>query len=238
MGKLYGIGVGPGDPDLLTIKGKKLINSVDYLFCPVKKEGSESFAYEIIKSHLENRSVQIVELVYPMHYKEDALKSMWQLNGEKVTEMLSGDKSGAFITLGDPSVYSTFMYTMPYIDKSVVEVEVVPGITSFCATACAMGIPLVEWEEGLVIYPVRKNSGETLSKILRENDNAVFMKPASDQAALVEALRNNGLENNFALISKTGTEQQNVITDIHTLEQGEMPYLSTMVVKKKGIAKS
>lgn len=237
MGKLYGIGVGPGDPDLLTIKGKRLINEVDFLFCPKKKEEAESFAYEIIEKHLENKAVQLVDLIYPMHYKEDDLKNMWQENGEKITRMLKDGKTGAFITLGDPSVYSTFMYTLPYIDRETVEVEVVPGITSFCATACAMGVPLVEWEESLTIYPVRKNSGEALGKILSENENVVFMKPASNQDAIVHALKENGLAQNFALITKAGTPEQNVITDIHELEQGRMPYLSTMVIKKKGIGR-
>lgn len=90
------------------------------------------------------------------------------------------ERTGAFITLGDPAVYSTFMYTLPYIEAAGVEVEVVPGITSFCAAADSMKMPLVAWNEDLVVAPVRKNSSEDLGRVLREHDNVVLMKPSTD----------------------------------------------------------
>lgn len=109
MGKLYGIGVGPGDPELLTLKAYKILQKADVIFCPEKKKGAGSFAFGIIKEHIKDSKARIVDLEYPMHYHGDELKKMWQENGRIISEYLKGEKTGAFITLGDPSVYSTFM---------------------------------------------------------------------------------------------------------------------------------
>ncbi|KDR96503.1 precorrin-2/cobalt-factor-2 C20-methyltransferase [Peptoclostridium litorale DSM 5388] len=235
MGKLYGIGVGPGDPELLTIKGKRIINEVDFLFCPEKKEGAGSFAFEIIDEHLENDNVKIVNLVYPMHYKEDDLEKMWRHNAGIIGDMLQGDKRGAFITLGDPTVYSTFMYTLPHVDKTSIEVEIVPGITSFCAVASELKLPLVEWEENLTIMPVRKKDNAELQRSIAHSDNLVLMKPCNQPNEIVQMLKNNGLEKNFMLISKVGTGEEVLIDDIEQLENTKLPYLSTMIIKKGGL---
>lgn len=233
MGKLYGIGVGSGDPELLTLKAHKILNTADVIFCPEKEEGAGSFALDIIKPVLENEKAEIVSLVYPMHYHGQKLKGMWEQNAECIAEHLKGEKTGAFITLGDPSVYSTFMYTLPYIEAAGVPVQVVPGITSFCAVADKARIPLMTWNEDLVVVPVRKNSRGQLGKIFKEHDNIVLMKPSSDPEALIQAMKENHLENSFVLISRSGTEEEQIITDFEKLEQYQIPYLSTVIIKKQ-----
>lgn len=234
MKKLYGIGVGPGDPELLTLKAHRILNEADVIFCPEKKSGAGSFAFDIIKGLLEDTKAKIVNLVYPMHYQGPLLKEMWEKNAACIAENLEGDRIGAFITLGDPSVYSTFMYTLPYIEAAGVEVEVVPGITSFCAVADRMKLPLVAWDEDLLVAPVRKNNSEELGRVLREHDNVVLMKPSTDQQALLQALRENHLEDRFVLVTKSGTGEERLVTDFSELEQYDIPYLSTVIIKKQG----
>lgn len=234
MGKLYGIGVGPGDPELLTMKAHRLLHEADVIFCPEKSAGSGSFAYDIIKGYLTDARAEIVNLVYPMHYKGDQMRAMWAQNACVIAEKLAGERTGVFITLGDPAIYSTFMYTLPYIEEKGIETEVVPGITSFCAVADSVKLPLVAWDESLVIAPVRKNSSEELGRIMRENDNVVLMKPSSDRQALLQAIRENGLEENFVLITKSGTGEEHLVTDFAELEQYEIPYLSTVIIKRRG----
>ena len=212
MGKLYGIGVGPGDPELLTLKAHRVLNEADVIFCPEKETGAGSFAFDIIKGLLENTEAKIVNLVYPMHYHGAQLREMWKQNAGCIAEHLSGERTGAFITLGDPAVYSTFMYTLPYIEAAGVEVEVVPGITSFCAAADSMKMPLVAWNEDLV----------------------VLMKPSTDPEALLRALEENHLEDRFVLITKTGTGEERLVTDFEDLKQYDIPYLSTVIIKKQG----
>ena len=234
MGKLYGIGVGPGDPELLTLKAHRLLGEADVIFCPEKEKGAGSFAYDIIKELLGQSKAKIVNLVYPMHYHGAGLCSMWEENAGQIAAFLEGGRIGAFITIGDPAVYSTFMYTLPYIEQAGVEVEVVPGIPSFCAVADSLKMPLVAWDEDLVVAPVRKNSSEDLGKILREHDNVVLMKPSSNREALLRAIRENHLEESFVLVSKSGTGQERLVTDFAELLQYEIPYLSTVIIKRQG----
>lgn len=234
MKKLYGIGVGPGDPDLLTIKGKKIMNTVDVLLCPVKKEGDISYAYEIIESHLENKEVEIKEVVYPMHYNQKSLEEYWKENGEMITELINSGKSCAFITLGDPTLYSTFMYTLPFVNVAECDIEIIPGITSFSAVASELNQALTKWDESLKIMPVQRQTKEELVKRLEKEDNIILMKPSRNSKPIVEALKSLGLEKNFKMITKVGRETSVIVSDIDVLENQEVPYLSTMLIKKGG----
>jgi precorrin-2/cobalt-factor-2 C20-methyltransferase len=232
--KLYGIGVGPGDSEYLTIKGKRIINEVDILLCPIKSLTSESFAFNIIKEHIENEKLEIVNLLYPMVYDENELENMWQKNGKIINSYLEKKKNIAFITLGDPTVYSTFMYTLPYINKSLMELEIIPGITSFCAVASEIQQPLMLWEESLKIIPVRKNDKDQLNEAIKNNENLVLMKPSNNPTEIIKMLKENNLEDKFMLISKVGTDEEVLIRDIKTLENKKLPYLSTIIIKKGG----
>ncbi len=234
MGTLYGIGVGPGDPELLTLKAHRILREADVIFCPEKESGSGSFAFEIIQGFLKDSAAEVVNLVYPMHYHGGRLREMWKKNADLIAGCLEGGRTGVFITLGDPSVYSTFMYTLPYIEEAGVEVEMIPGVPSFCAAANSAKIPLTAWNEDLVVAPVRKNSSGELGKILREHDNVVLMKPSANRQALLQALEENHLEDSFVLITKAGTGEEQQITDFEQLKQYEIPYLSTVIIKKHG----
>ena len=165
----------------------------------LKKRRGQEFAYDIVKKFVEEGKAQVVNLVYPMHYHGQELCRMWRENAETIAAYLEGGRMGAFITLGDPAVYSTFMYTLPYMEEQGIEVEVVPGIPSFCAVADALKLPLMAWNEDLVVAPVRKNSSSDLGRILREHDNVILMKPSADKEALLRALRENHLEDHFVL---------------------------------------
>lgn len=231
--KFYGVGVGPGDPDLLTLKAEKIINSVDVLICPIKKEGASSFAFEIVEPNYTGYAKK-VEMIFPMHYDTDELKKSWQANANQITSYLKEGKTCAFITLGDPTVYSTFIYLLPYIDGDVMDLEIVPGITSFCAVASTMQQPLMVWEESLKVMPVRKNDYEYLNQAVTDNENIVLMKPSHNPEGIVKVIREHQLEDKFMMISKVGTESSTIIKDISELENMKIPYLSTMVIKKGG----
>ncbi len=232
--KFYGIGVGPGDPDLLTIKAKKIINSVDVLFCPVKGDKQSSFAYSIIAPHIENKALQIVDLTYIMNYKWAEIEDQWQKNALIIEKYLRDGKTAAFITLGDPTVYSTFMYTLERMDSTLFELEIVPGITSFCATAARLGKPLTSWQETLKIVPVRKNDSAHLRKQIADEDNLVLMKPSNDAMTIVDALKELNLQDSFMMISKVGTPDEQRVSDIAQLAEMKIPYLSTIIIKKGG----
>lgn len=235
MSKLYGIGVGPGDSELVTLKAVRTMNEVDILFYPEKKKAAGGFAYNIVKQHITTEKVIIKSLVFPMHYKGDELVNKWKENAHIIEQALEEGKNVGFIILGDPTLYSTFMYVLSYIQQEKFEVEVIPGITSFSAVAARMKLPLAVWEENLGILPVRKSNREEIAKVFDKYDNIVLMKPSSDISGIVGELKKRNLEKNFVLITKCGTDEEKIISDIELLENYKVPYLSTMIIKKGGL---
>lgn len=227
-GKFYGIGVGPGDPKLLTIKAVDIIKNVDVLICPEGKKGKGSIAYEIVKEYIEDNA-EIINLNFPMVYKEGELKNQWMKNIQIIYDKLVDGKDVGFITLGDPMLYSTYMYILPDIKKKGIEVQTIPGITSFCASASRANTPLAMGDEILTIFPLRKN-GEKLEEIMNDFDNLVVMKPSNQNEKLAEYIEKRRLEDNFILVSNCGTNKENITDDINSIKEG-VPYLSTMIIK-------
>lgn len=230
-GKFVGIGVGPGDPELLTVKAIKAIEAADTLVCPEARNGKGSFAFEIAESYIP-KETEILTLEFPMVHDHDVMKAAWKENARIISERVKKGEVVAFLTLGDPTVYSTYMYLLPFLDQSVA-VETIPGITSFCAVAANQNLPLALWEETFGIVPL-KHGCETAEIALDHYDNVVIMKPSHDSEKLAEVLESKNLQDKFVMISKCSTDVQNVTTDIEVLKRGEVPYLSTMIVKRKG----
>ena len=231
---LYGVGVGPGDPDLLTIKAKKIINTVDCLLIPVKEKGKESIAFNIIKDHLENEAVTCVELVYPMGYDKNLLEEAWKTNGACIDALIKDKKTCAFITLGDPCLYSTFMYTLPYVNMPKDSVEIIPGINAFSGLASTLKVSLAQWQEDLKVMPIQRKGVEALNAQIDQGQNIILMKPQKCTKDLVESLKSKGLSNSFRVVSNIGTSKQTIIENIETLERVSLPYLSTVLIKKGG----
>lgn len=227
-GIFYGVGVGPGDPELLTIKAVDIIKAVDVLICPEGKKGKGSVALDIVKDYV-NSNTEILHLTFPMVYKEGELKSEWERNTEIIYNKLIDGKNVAFITLGDPMLYSTYMYILPEIQNRGIVVETVPGITSFCAAASKSNTPLAMGDETLIIFPLRKN-GEKIDEVMENFDNLVVMKPSGHNEKLAESLEKKGLDEKFVLVSKCGTNDESITRDIEIVKSG-IPYLSTMIVK-------
>ncbi|MBS4535486.1 precorrin-2 C(20)-methyltransferase [Clostridium sp. D2Q-14] len=231
-GIFYGIGVGPGDSKLLTIKAVETIKSVDVLICPEGKRGKGSVALEIVKEYISD-DTEILELTFPMVYQEVEMKKEWEKNIEIIHEKLNNGKNVGFITLGDPMLYSTYMYILPEIKDKGIIVETIPGITSFCASASSSNTPLAMGDETLVIFPLRKN-GEKIEKLMNEFDNLVVMKLSAHNEKLAKELEKKGLDKNFVLVSKCGTKEEEIIRDIDSVKSG-VPYLSTMIIKGRGL---
>lgn len=231
-GKLYGIGVGPGDPELLTLKAIKTLEKADVIICPKGKKGGDSIALEIAREHI-NPLAEIKLQVFPMVYCQDTLESHWQENIRGIEEDLAEGKKVAFITLGDPLLYSTYIYILKVLKEKNYDIETIPGITSFGATASTVNLPLAEGDETLTILPLIKEE-EPMEKALTTSDNLVVLKVSHDPKGLATKLRKYDLEKNFVMISKCGHGDENITSDIRDLEEKEVPYLSTVIIKKGG----
>jgi precorrin-2/cobalt-factor-2 C20-methyltransferase len=228
--KLYSIGVGPGDKEDITIKAARRLGESPVVFVPVKQWGEKSFAYDIAKEYI-NQKAEIVELCFPMSYDLEKLDKNWKENARIVREKLEKTETGAFIVIGDVTMYSTYMYIDDAIKAEGVEVELIPGITSFSKVASLLGIPLAKWDEGLAIVPATRDSDFDLDEIFEKFQNIVIMKPSHNPENIVKNLKKHKLENNFTLVYKAGAKEQEIYTKIEEIEKG-IPYLSTMLIKK------
>lgn len=232
-GKFYGIGVGPGDPDLLTIKAKKVLDQVDIILAPETKNGKGSTALNIAKPHL-NKNTKIIERKFPMTYDIEALNKSYDEISNYIKELVANGKKVAFLTLGDPMVYSTYIYLFRRLKDKDVEIETVPGITSFCAIASKAGIPLGENEETIAIVPsvYYEKGNEKLDKILNNINNIVFMKASGNIDELIDELEKTGHKEGSVFVSRLGLDNEVIENNIEKRRGIKNNYLSTLIAKK------
>ena len=236
IGKLYGIGAGPGDPELLTVKAVRILDKVDWLSFPVAREDGDSIAHEIVSKALD-KDWQLLKLHMPMTLDYDLLEPKWEAAAEDIVEILKQGQDLAFITLGDTAFFSTFIYLVRKIRRILpeVEIEMVPGITAPSAIAAAEVIPLVIRDENLKIVPAIKDM-EQVKKAIEENDNLVLFKIGSIFGELYAFLEENDLADKAVVASRLGFEDGFVTRDLESLlERERLDYLTTMIIKKNGL---
>ncbi len=232
-GRLYGIGVGPGDPELLTLKAKRILESVEYVAVPKTKMEKESLAQTIIKPVVDIKG-ELLELVFPMSYEQGVLDESWQKAVEIIKDKLEAGKDVAFITLGDPTVYSTYIYVHKSIKASGFQCEIVPGITSFCASAARVGISLAENKETLAIVPSAYKD-ENFDKVIEQFDNIVLMKVSGDYDGVMQRLKDKDLLDKTVQISCCGMKEERIIYDMSQIQVKKPSYFTTMLIKKNGV---
>ena len=231
-GTFYGVGVGPGDPELITLKTYRLIQEADVIISPTKKMGKPSIAYRIVESHIPE-SKTVIDMDFPMislSAEREKLEAQWEANADAIEAMLAEGKDVVFLTLGDPMVFSTYSYVLRYLQQRGLPTDTLSGVPSFCNLAAQIGIPLTQGEESLGVVAMTQ-SEEEVRAILDVHKNVVIMKVSANNAFLAEELEKRGLEKSFVLVSNIGMADQRITRDIEDLK-GKVPYLSTMLIKK------
>ena len=203
-GTLYGIGVGPGAPDLITLRAITALQSVSVILAAASPKNDSSLALSIAAVHLPKQA-RIVRLDFPMTRDLDALQAAWEGNAKIVEDILRAGQDAAFLTLGDPLIYSTFGYLMRTLEALAPElpVRVIPGITSFQAAAAQTRTILCEGEENLYIIS-GINTSERLKAALSLADSAVILKTYRNAAAIREALGACGRNRETRFASRLG----------------------------------
>ena len=187
-GKAYGVGVGPGDPKLMTLRVVELIKENE-VFCFPGKEPKETVAYKIACAAVpELADKELVPIYMPMKMDKDEIRRQHQTGAKIIEEYLDQGKNVVYITLGDVTIYCTFSYLQHYLEADGYTVELVSGIPSFCAAAAALNTPLTEWDEPLHILP----GVHDLENNLELKGNYVIMKSASKMAQVKDMLRRSG----------------------------------------------
>ncbi len=228
IGKLYGIGVGPGDPELLTLKAARLLKETDILFTPQSKKGKPSVALGIVKDVLDQRDemCEILQPVFPMTEDEDVLHASWDEATNQLYEKLSSGKNVVFITLGDPTVFSTFSYISSRLKQKGVTVELVPGITSFTACAAAAGIQLTEQNDILAVVP---QVDERLPELLPYVDTLVAMKTSRHLEVLEKCVNKDPREKEVVSVQNCSMDTQDIVPGFVNNKK----YFSTSIIKFK-----
>lgn len=230
-GTVYGIGVGPGDPELLTIKAVKAIEKADIIIAPKTEKKEGSVALDIAKPYLK-KDVRIVYQVFPMvkRFAEDT--GAWEKNKQEILGFLREGKNVAFLTLGDAMFFSTYIYVFRLLEKEGVPIETVPGIPAFIAIGSHLGWPIVEGDDILSIIPSTADE-EKIKKVMAVSDNIVLMKVYKNFPEIVKLLEENDMLESSVMVSRCGLPDEERIDDIRARKDQPVNYLSTILARRK-----
>lgn len=225
-GKLYGIGVGPGDPELLTLKALRLIKEADVIAVPGKIP-EESIAYQIAAgAYADLTEKELLAVEMPMIRDKAALACAHEKAAEQIRKLLVQGKNVVFLTLGDPTVYSTYLYLHRRIAQAGYETEIVNGIPSFCAAAAKLNCGLVENQEPLHVIP----TSDAMEDALQLSGTKVFMKAGKKIGIVKKKLLETG-------VSGMMIENCTMAEEKRYLSAEEIPedagYYSLVIVKER-----
>jgi precorrin-2/cobalt-factor-2 C20-methyltransferase len=233
IGTLYGVGVGPGDPDLITLKALRILERVPRIFAACSSKNSYSLALNIVQRHLNG--AQITQLAFPMTKEAEILKEAWEANARQVLKVLLAGEDAAFITLGDPLTYSTYGYLLKTIKRlhPGVKVVTIPGITSYNAAAAILNTPLAEGEESCYLVSGAMG-GAKLKQAAQTAENIVMLKTYRHFDDICRTLEELDLMDRATYVRLCGLEGELVEKDLSELKGQKMPYLSMILIKKNG----
>ena len=202
-GSAYGVGIGPGDPELMTLKAVRLIRENEVIAVPGKKP-EESVAYKIaVQAVPELADKELVPIYMPMVRDRALIEKEHRRGAELIKQYLDQGKNVVCLTLGDSTVYCTFSYLQHILEAEGYNVELVNGVPSFCAAAARLNIPLTEWDEPLHVIPAVHRMGEKLDG----PGTYVLMKSAGHMRDMKELLHISGREASAVIDCGMDSEQ-------------------------------
>lgn len=225
-GILFGVGVGPGDSELMTLKSCRIIRENDVISFP-GKSASDSQAYKIaLRAVPEIAQKTLIPLYFPMSMDLKVQTECHQKAAAKLESFLEKGKNVVYLTLGDVSVYSTFSYLQKIIENDGFQTELVSGVTSFSAAAARLKISLAEWREPLFIIPALHHLDD--DSLLNLHGNFVLMKSGSKMAEVKEKLKNHGFDVKMA--ENVGMENEKIYQNLDEIPDNA-GYFSLIIAK-------
>lgn len=233
MGKVFAVGVGPGDPELLTRKAERVIREAAVIFAPSAAGDDASYALSIVEPFLDRQSQEILVRTFPMTRDQDVLNPLRQRAAAELAGHACAGRDVAFITIGDPLLYSTFQPIFRILGDEFphLPVEFVPGISSLSAAASVSGIPLALADEAVAILPATTGD-EQILKALVSFDTIVLLKISRAFDRVYRMLCQMQLDKNAVFIRRVGSPDEEVIRDVSSLSGMKLDYLSLLIVKK------
>jgi precorrin-2/cobalt-factor-2 C20-methyltransferase len=231
---VYAVGVGPGDPELLTRKAERVLRQADVVLAPVSNPTEASVALETVREFLDEERQEIIIHQFPMTSDKSRLIAAWQGAAALIAERVSAGKDVAFITIGDPLLYSTFIYLLRILLEShpQIAIEIVPGISSINTAAAVACVPLAEADERIAIIPATAGMDKVI-EALAAYDTVVLLKVRPLFREILEALRQMGRERSTLFVERVGTPRQKVLNDFAEISRLTPDYLSLMIIRQR-----
>ena len=231
-GSLYGVGVGPGDPELLTLKALRILQQVPVVCAPQSETSQESYALDIVRQFLVEGKQEILRIPFPTDDAEGAA-AVWRDAADTLGEYLLQGKDVAFITEGDPMLYSTFAYVLESVCTQYpgVSVEIIPGVSSVMAAAASAGVPLVTHGQRLAILPAVYGIDD-LSEAIASYDTVILMKVNRTLLQALANLEQLGLAGKGIYVRRASTAREEVVTDLGRLSDEDLDYFSLLIIKR------
>ena len=232
MATVYAVGVGPGDPELLTRKAERILRSADVILAPVSHPTEASVALETVREFIDEGRQEIIIHQFPMTSDRSRLIPAWQAAAALIISHAEAGRSVAFITIGDPLFYSTFIYLLRLLREQWphIPIEIIPGISSINAAAAQAALPLVEGDEKMVVIPATAGI-EHIRAALETYETVVLLKVKPLFSAILELLRKTGREQTSVFVERVGSARQKVLTDFSEIAAHSPDYLSLMIIK-------
>lgn len=230
MAKFYGIGTGPGDTKLLTVGAVEVLGKLDILYAPQSKKGGDSLALSIVREYLKD-DIEIKERYFPMVKDVEIKSKAWdEISREIVKDVEKGNEVG-FITLGDPMIYSTYIYLFERL-RGKIETITIPGISSFSSIASKENYPLVVDDEELIIVPCNMDMSE-VKLAIKKYSSVVLMKVYKNFGEIYEFLEEQKLLKNALMVVNSSHENEIVYRNLGEVNMSEkLSYFSTIIINK------
>jgi precorrin-2/cobalt-factor-2 C20-methyltransferase len=233
MGRIYAVGVGPGDPELLTRKAERVIREAAVICAPAATPDDASYALSIVEQFIDRSRQQILTKVFPMTRDEAVLNPLREATARELAAHACDGQDVAFITIGDPLLYSTFQPIFRILKEEYpqIPVDFVPGITSMSAAAAAAALPLALADESVAILPATTDE-EKILKTLIAFDTIVLLKISRAFDRVYEMLKHLKLDQSAVFVRRVGSADEEVVFDLASLVGKKLDYLSLLIVKK------
>ena len=232
-GTFYGIGVGPGDPDLLTIKALRTLQNVSVVCFTQLDDGKQSFALNVVQGVLDTASPAFLAITIPSDDNVPVDPKTWSNAASEIAHHIGAGGDVAFITEGDPMLYSEFFQVLESVKAEVPGLipEVIPGVSSVMAAAASSGIPLVTHGQRLTILP-KVYGIDDLREVITNSDTTVLMEVNRDLMMALANLEKLGLTGKATYVRQASTARENVVDDISRISDEDLDYFSLLIIRR------
>ena len=231
LGCLYGVGVGPGDPELLTLKAVRVLKASPVVFTPQAVGSKDSLALTVARGYIDESRQRLIYASFIMGGSSD---SVWSEAAERIARYLLDGEDVAFLTQGDPLLYGSFMYVMTKVQAThpQIPIEVVPGVTSITASASRAKIPLVSHGERLAVLPAMYGIDD-LRDVLARNDTVILMKVNRRALAAASKLEADGELSRCVFVRRATTPREQVAFSLRDIAPEDADYFSMLILSGK-----